>query len=131
MKKRTLLLAIFIFAAFVFLAVGALTALDVPDVIMIENHGYKVDRKGPVKFHHKKHSADYGDACTECHHVYKDGKNVWKEGDPVKKCSSCHDPNKKVGKVLKLRDAYHRDCKGCHRKHKDKKAPYRKCNNCH
>ena len=30
------------------------------------------------------------------------GKNVWKEGDPVHKCKECHDPKKKKGKAYKL-----------------------------
>ena len=117
----------------VFLAVGVLTATDVPDVIMIENKGYKKDLKGPVKFMHKEHSADYKIACTECHHEYKDGKNVWKEGDPVKPCSACHDPNKKQGNAPKLQNAFHTNCKDCHKAEdkKGKKAPYRKCNDCH
>jgi len=56
-----------------FLSVGVLTAADAPDEIMIDNK-YKDDKKGAVKLTHKKHSADYKVACTECHHEYKDGK---------------------------------------------------------
>ena len=81
--------------AIVFVAVGALTAADVPDEVTIENKGYAADKKGPVKLHHKKHQTDYKIACADCHHDYKDGKNVWKQGDPVKKCSACHDPVRK------------------------------------
>ncbi len=132
MRKGTLRLAMAaIFTALVFLGVGVLTAASVPDEIMIENKGYKSDKKGPVKFTHKKHAADHKLACTECHHEIKDGKNVWKDSDPVKKCSSCHDPEKKQGNVDKLQQAYHKNCQGCHKEKYADKAPYKKCNDCH
>lgn len=133
MTKRTLNLILVALAGMIFLTVGALTAADVPDDIMIQNEGYKRDKKGPVKLTHKKHSVDYKIACNECHHEYKDGKNVWKEGQPVKKCSACHDPKKKQGKTMKLQNAYHKNCKNCHKEasKQGKKAPYKKCNDCH
>ena len=133
MKKGKLTLIMVSLAGLLFLVVGALTAADVPDDIMISNEGYKSDKKGPVKLSHKKHSADYKVACTDCHHDYQDGKNVWKEGEPVKKCCACHNPLKKQEKGLKLNTAYHKNCKGCHKKAvaDGKKAPHKKCNECH
>ena len=98
MTKRTLNLIVVALTGIVFLTVGALTAADVPDEILIQNEGYKKDKKGPVKLGHKKHSVEYKIACNECHHEYKDCKNVWKDGQPVKKCSACHNPKKKDGK---------------------------------
>jgi hypothetical protein len=131
MKKGSLPLVMVVFTGLVFLAFGVLTAADVPNEIVIENEGYKRDMKGPVKLSHKKHSTDYGATCTDCHHVYKDGKNVWKEGDPVQKCSSCHDPQKAEGNAPKLMTAYHNNCKDCHKQHPDTNAPYKKCTDCH
>ena len=137
MNKKILVLIMAVFTGLIFLTVSALIAadVDVPDVITIENKGYQKDKKGPVTFSHKKHHDEYKEACTECHHDYKDGKNTWKEGDPVKKCSECHDPEKKNGKVMKLQNAYHRNCKNCHKevveKDSSKKAPYKKCTKCH
>ena len=137
MSKKTLNLLIAIFVGLLFLAVGALTAADVPepDVVSIENEGYKRDIKGPVELHHKKHAEDYQVACAQCHHDYQDGKNVWKEGDPVKKCIECHDPENKQGDVDKLQNAYHNNCKDCHKEvvtsGKSEDAPFRKCNDCH
>lgn len=133
MTKRTLNLILVALTGMVFLAVGALTAADVPDEVVIQNEGYKKDKKGPVKLSHKKHSVDYKIACNECHHEYKDGKNIWKEGQPVKKCSACHDPKKKQGKTMKLQNAYHKNCKDCHKAaaKEGKKAPFKKCNDCH
>ena len=135
MNKRLLTLVMVVFTGLFFLTVGALTAADVPDEVTIENEGYQKDKKGPVKLSHKKHSVDYKVACTDCHHDYKDGKNVWKEGEPVKKCSECHSPLKKDGKIKKLQNAYHRNCKNCHKAYikdnPDSKAPYKKCTKCH
>jgi len=131
MKKGLLTLVIVFVTGLLFLAVGALIAADVPDEVSIQNDGYKKDKKGPVKLSHKLHAADYKVACTECHHEYEGGKNVWKEGQPVKKCSECHNPLKKDKKVMKLQNAYHRNCKNCHKALEGKKAPFKKCNDCH
>ena len=139
MDKRFPALVMIVLTSVLLVTVGALTAaekaVDVPDEIVIKNEGYKKITKGPVKFHHKKHAVDYKLACTECHHVYKDGKNVWKEGDPVEKCSKCHDPQKDQGKAKKLQNAFHKNCKDCHKevvkKNKEAKAPFKKCNECH
>jgi hypothetical protein len=119
-----------VFTCLIFLTVGILTAADAPDTITIENK-YKSDKKGPVKFSHKKHAVDYKVKCDECHHVYKDGKNAWKDGDPVQKCSACHDPEEKKGNAEKLQLAYHKNCQTCHKELKDKEAPWKKCNDCH
>ena len=135
MKKSLLTFFVVIGVVLMFIGMGVLMATDIPDTIMIDNQGYKADKKGPVKFTHKAHTVDHKVACTECHHKYENGKNVWKEGDPVKKCADCHSPLKKQGKVIKLKNAYHKNCKNCHKKllkaGKSKKAPFRKCNNCH
>jgi hypothetical protein len=134
MKERMLTLSLCFLTGFMFIAVGVLTAADVPDEVKIENPGYKSDKKGAVLLSHKKHQVDYKVACIECHHDYKDGKNVWKEGDPVKKCIECHDTNKKQGKIDKSQNAFHKNCKDCHKeqtKAGKKNAPYKKCNDCH
>ena len=83
MKKRILTLVVVVLTGFLFITVGALTAADAPDEIIIENGGYKADKKGGVKLTHKTHNMEYKVGCGECHHVYEGGKNVWKEGDPV------------------------------------------------
>jgi len=133
---------------------------DSPDlyIININNQNYKKDRKGPVKFAHKKHVLENKITCFECHHEYKDedkdGKmdedkdvdkgeskglrnfyNPWKD---KKKCSECHDPLVKKENAPKLQAAYHLSCKGCHEKKrifkdelKDNPLDYRKCTTCH
>ena len=139
MNKRFLTLLIVSLTGILFLSVAALTAAekqDVPDEVMLENKGYKKDKKGPVKLTHQKHNVDYKITCADCHHLYKDGKNVWKEGDFVEKCSECHDPLKKnkETKAMKLQNAYHKNCKTCHKtlaKEGKKTGPFKKCNKCH
>ncbi len=132
--KKFSLLALLVVAGAALIFGGALTAADVPDEVSISNEGYASDKKGPVKLTHKKHVEDYEAACESCHHVYEDGENVWKEGDPVQQCSECHDYEKSEGNILKLQLAYHKNCKECHKdayKEGNKNAPFRKCNGCH
>jgi hypothetical protein len=147
MNKGIWSLGLVVLIALMFFTVGSLKAGDKttpPDEVVIQNAGYKRDKKSPVKLSHKTHSDKkkdngYGVNCADCHHDYKDGKNVWKEGDPVKKCSECHSPLETVSegdtKIYKLNLAYHKNCKNCHKKvveeDSSKKAPYKKCNDCH
>jgi len=144
MKKRILTTYISLLVGVVFLTVGILSAADVATTttktaggatitndLTINNKGYKNVIKGPVVFHHLKHSQDYKAACTDCHHEYKDSKNIWKEGAAVKTCVSCHDPEKTQDKVMKLQTAYHTNCKECHKKSGKDTAPSIKCNDCH
>ena len=69
-------------------------------------------RKAPVKFSHRVHEARRV-ACTQCHHDYQGRRNVWHEGQPVAKCQSCHGLRPEARR-LDLKNAYHRQCKGCH-----------------
>jgi hypothetical protein len=135
MSKRFTTVLSAVFTAILFVTVGILAASDVPDEIIIQNEVYKSDKKGGVKLTHKKHNVDYKVACTDCHHVFKDGKQVWKEGDPVQKCSECHDPEKgEKGEPMKLQNAYHKNCKDCHKdleKEGKPTGPFKKCNDCH
>ena len=112
--------------------------------VQIENRGYEKDKMGPVTFQHRKHEFKYMNldgkriGCTECHHEYVDGENVWTEEEDVKSCGTggCHDRLKTEGdKQYKLRNAFHRKCKICHRDvrkaGKSEVAPYKKCSSCH
>jgi len=124
-------------AAFLFMTAISLNAdqaQEMPEEIVISNAVYKTDRKGPVRFSHSEHAEGYVESCDGCHHEYKDGKNIWQEGQPVKKCSACHDPSKSEGRIKKLNIAFHKNCKGCHRelaKEGPTQAPYRQCTDCH
>jgi len=135
MKRKTVILTIAFMVSLMLMAGVYATAVDVPDDVKIQNKGYKTDKKGHVNLSHKKHSTDYKVACTECHHVYKDGKNEWAEGQPVQKCVDCHDPITKKENAQKLQNAYHKNCKDCHKKlakaDPEKNLPFKKCTDCH
>lgn len=104
-----------------------LSALDIPDLMTIDNWGYEVDHKGPVPFRHRAHSEEFNRGCSDCHHGYA-------EGDSVRKCKTCHSPLETVGVVPKLSLAYHGSCRDCHMElyYSGKPAgPFKKCNDCH
>lgn len=134
--KRVVRAVVLLLGCFFFpFIMGGLIANEMPVFIEIDHDVYPSDRKGPVPFEHEMHLADYEIACSKCHHVYKDGKNIWEEGDPVQKCASCHDPSKSEGNVKNLRLAFHKNCKGCHRElnkeGQSDAAPFRRCSGCH
>ncbi len=105
-----------------------------PDKIVLDNSKVLGGRTRPsVTFPHNRH-AETGLSCKDCHHIYKDGKNVLEEGALEEgkegiRCSACHRPNSR----LKLEQAFHDQCIGCHRKDlKDnKKTGPRFCGGCH
>jgi hypothetical protein len=99
-----------------------------PEELILDGDSYKNDYVGPVSFSHKAHYVDYGVSCAICHH--------WQGETPdtIWSCVECHRPDQKVGKVVKLADAYHMDCKGCHEyltRRGEANAPYETCSDCH
>ena len=133
MKKCSIAVIVALAFAVMALVGTAAIAQDTPsgkveDTIKIKDPLFKKYKKSPVTFSHKKHSVDYKLACTQCHHTYKDGKNVWKDGDKVQKCSACHTKIKAKKPVPGLYNAFHDNCRDCHKE--AKKGPT-KCNECH
>lgn len=104
------------------------------DYMLLDKHVFKYRKAGPVKFNHDEHFDSYGLDCKECHHKFSNGKNVWTEDDPVQPCEACHDPVKAQGKLYRLQDAFHKNCKGCHLEMNggdvNGSAPF-KCSGCH
>ncbi|MGA2225647.1 MAG: cytochrome c3 family protein [Syntrophobacteraceae bacterium] len=143
MKKGKLVSCLAIAAVFMFsAALLALAQQKAPDEITIKSELWPTPTKAAVKFSHKKHAEEYKVACNQCHHVYKDGQNTWKEGDTVQKCDKCHTEATVQGegklppdqKKLNLKFAFHSNCTPCHKKLKsekpDTKAPTT-CAGCH
>lgn len=134
MRKTSIIMAVALAFAVAALMGTMATAQDtksgkVDDTFKIYESLFKKHKKTPVNFTHKQHSVDLKLKCAECHHDYKDGKNVWKEGDKVAKCASCHKtPKKNDGKMYSLYNAFHKNCRTCHKE--AKKGPT-KCNECH
>ena len=149
MKKRSLLVLAAAAMGVVFLFAFVYAAQQAPDNITMNSKVYAKHKKALVTLTHKKHSVDYKVACTDCHHIYKDGKNVWKEGDAVQKCDAkaCHDKakapktkegEKKLSRMEKLKQGYHysaihENCVGCHKKLKKAAKPTgpTACKDCH
>ena len=110
---------------------------EAPDDLTIQSKIWPKKKKADVALTHKKHAEDYKIPCIDCHHVYKDGKNVWQQGQEVQKCEACHTCVKQ-GKELKeaspeekklsLLNAFHDNCKNCH---KEKQKGPTKCSECH
>jgi len=103
-----------------------------PDEVFIDNNAGagKGSRPG-VFFPHALHM----DAleCLECHHDYRDGRNVLDEEDLEEDgtavCAACHTDESPTG----LEKAYHRQCIGCHRRlnrQEDTALPVL-CRDCH
>ncbi len=146
MKKRSLLMLAVAATAVVFLFSVVYAAQKAADTMTMNSGVYSKHKKTLVTFTHKKHNVKYKIGCAECHHVYKGGKNVWKEGAKVQKCDACHKeakapkvkegekgPSKKE-KIKKYHySAIHENCKACHKDLKKAGKPTgpTTCKDCH
>jgi len=146
MKKRALLVLIISAMGVAFLYAGVFATQQACDAITMDSPVFEKHKKALVTFTHKKHNVGYKIPCADCHHVYKDGKNVWKEGDEVKKCMACHSEAKapkakegepKLSKAEKIKKYYysaiHENCVGCHKALKKEAKPTgpTACKECH
>ena len=162
MNRKFLKISAIVGIAILFVAAG-IYAKTVPDVIKLEDPAYKKHKKGVVEFSHGKHQKEYAEkypelyknGCGDCHHDENNKpRSDLKESDEVKKCIECHkipgevpgdlkkkwkkDKIKKAEKKkLELEyhaEAYHENCRVCHKtfnkKYKPKKAPTT-CAKCH
>ena len=94
----------------------------------IDNSVFEDPMRPPSLFDHDIHNASAGiDNCIDCHHVYEDGVRLENEVSIGLRCSDCHDL-KKVGNTPGLMNAYHLNCKGCH---KENSAGPIMCGECH
>ncbi len=137
MKK----VVIVVFVLLGFLSFSVIRSLAQEEEIIINSSLYKKHTMPLVKFNHQAHFDDYGIDCQDCHHLYKNGENVWEDGDETS-CEACHnEPTVKNEKrlsipeqKLNLKLAFHNNCIGCHRKYnhenKTKAAPIT-CQGCH
>jgi hypothetical protein len=146
MKKRLLMVLTGTALGVLFLFALAYATQQAPDTLTMESKLFPRHKKALVTFNHKKHNVDYKIGCADCHHMYKDGKNVWKEGDAVQKCDACHTEAKaptgadapKLSKAEQIKKYYysaiHENCVGCHKdlkKADPTKVIPTKCAECH
>jgi hypothetical protein len=121
-------------AAMALILTAGSSLLAQSDVMLLDSlNGSPEKTRPPVGFPHSLHM-EVVPSCKDCHHVYQRGKNVLdegtlEEGNKELRCSSCHGPKSRID----LRDAYHGQCMGCHRKplKEQKKIPPRYCGGCH
>ena len=74
-------------------------------------------RRPEVAFSHERHEESLDDGgCASCHHTPNDktGQLAYIEGDE-RSCKECHDL-KTADDIPALREAFHNNCTGCHRK---------------
>ncbi|MFH1594874.1 MAG: cytochrome c3 family protein [Pseudomonadota bacterium] len=88
-------------------------------------------QKPPVSFSHRVHEQRRV-ACQRCHHEYQGRRNVWKQGQPVKKCLACHGLSPQARRP-DVKNALHRQCKGCHLqlRRQGRQAGPIACRDCH
>lgn len=123
--------------AWLLIAVGGLAAAEglgltkPKPLTIINNQVFRPQRQPPVPFRHDRHEAARI-VCHVCHHDYVQGRNRWREGEPVQPCAACHKVVAASGK-LDLKNAYHRQCKDCHlRRLKERQtAGPVQCRGCH
>ena len=162
MNRKFLKISATVGIAILFVVAG-IYAKTVPDMIKLQDPAYEKHKKGIVEFSHGKHQKDYAEqypdlykrGCGECHHNEKNEPlTELKEGDDVQRCIECHKIPGEVPKDLKKKwkkdkvkkadqkkikleyhaEAYHENCRVCHKsfnkKYKPKKAPTT-CTKCH
>jgi len=106
------------------------------DILSLDNTKTFIKKQRPaVAFPHGRHMNEI--ECLNCHHDYKDGKNVLSEdslteGSDAIKCAACHGLDNASGRHG-LKNAFHEQCSGCHRKmgKEKKKTGPRLCAGCH
>jgi len=148
MRKRTIILAA-VSIALIFAAGSIYAGTTVKDIIPLNSPEYAKHTKGIVQFSHKKHAAEYGASCGDCHHDDKGKPLALNEGDSVQRCIECHKETgkkpkgeklKKKEKIMKYhKEALHANCIDCHKdwnkkqgfKKNDPKAAPTTCKDCH
>ena len=104
-------------------------AFTQPEMKSINDEAFQDKQRPPVQFEHDMHNAkaELYD-CSQCHHLYENGRLIEDAMSVDRECSDCHSPSRGSSSDVELMDAYHRQCIGCHSK--QKKGPLA-CGECH
>jgi hypothetical protein len=99
------------------------------DMVLVDNDAFDNPRRPPAAFRHDAHNElAHIEECNACHHVYdEDGRPVADESSEDQRCSDCHELEAS-GKQPALMQAFHANCKGCHKQ--QNKGPTI-CGQCH
>jgi hypothetical protein len=122
MSKRLMSMGVLVgFLVCLMMATGAFAAAAGPKDTVVFNVA-----QGKVTFNHKAHVDKVKIECTKCHHTWKAGETSGKV------CKDCH-KEKAEGKTLAVKDAFHKDCQGCHSdlKKANKATGPTVCTQCH
>ena len=124
MKKTALCLLISVIVS-VCLFVSAYSQ---EDMVIVDSSAFEKPQRVPSVFEHDAHNELAGiEECSQCHHVYEEGKLVEDESSEDQSCADCHELEAS-GRKPGLMMAFHTNCKGCHLE--KKKGPIT-CGECH
>jgi len=98
------------------------------DMKFIQVDAFENPQRPPAGFRHDEHNglAEI-EECNVCHHLYEDGQLVEDESSEDQRCADCHGMQN-VGRKPGLVEAFHTNCKSCHRQ--NEKGPLM-CGQCH
>jgi hypothetical protein len=119
-----------LFALLLAVALAAPVVMGQDDVMKLSSAEQGMADRPAVVFSHAKHSDLY--ECTACHHEYDQYLN--NTGGDGGKCSKCHRPSATAKNPTPLALAFHQQCKSCHLKLMEMKAPKTgpiMCGDCH
>ena len=104
------------------------SAYSQEDMTVVDNGVFHNPQRVSSIFKHDEHNDAAGiEDCSECHHIYEDGKKVEDESSEDQSCSECHGMEASDDTPA-LMKAFHTNCKGCHLNLK--KGPIM-CGECH
>ena len=105
---------IFLLIAPLLVGILLIPAFSQEDMEVVDNDGFSKKQRPPAVFRHDEHNekAELED-CSECHHIYENGKKLEDESSEDQSCADCHE-EKSTDKKPGLRKAFHTNCKGCH-----------------
>ena len=88
---------IFFLMAPLFVGILLIPAFSQEDMEVIDNEGFTKKQRPPAVFRHDEHNekAEIED-CSECHHIYEDGKKLEDESSEDQSCADCHDEKAKA-----------------------------------
>jgi Ni,Fe-hydrogenase I small subunit len=117
-----------VFALIMTILLIAATALSQEEIIKLESPDLGDHERPVVQFTHEQHANVL--ECLRCHHDFdKFNNNVGSEGQS---CADCHAG---IGgkNPIRLKDAFHTQCKSCHEQLLSKGAPSGPlmCGGCH
>jgi len=107
---------IYIFISAMFTVFVLASAYSQEDMTVVDNSVFNNPQRISSVFKHDEHNDAAGiEDCSECHHVYEDGKKLEDESSEDQSCSECHGMEASGNKPA-LMKAFHLNCKECHLK---------------